>query len=250
MTGRLRRAARRGPRLGLALACGLWAAGAGPLAQAQTVAQTGACRLALAMALDVSSSVDAAEHRLQADGLADALLDPSVVEALLAPGPDGYVAIAVYEWSGRRQQALIADWALMDGVPAIQALAARVRAAPRSHADFPTALGYALGYGATLLARAPDCRKRTIDMAGDGKNNDGFEPRHAYRAFNFNGITVNALVVGGTTRPSLMRYFRDEVLHGPEAFTEVAEDYSDFARAMRLKLLREVRPALVIGDAR
>ena len=242
---------RRGPFRARRLRAGpaLAAMVAALLAAAAPSAAAAACRLALAMALDVSSSVDPREHRLQAHGLADALVDPDVVQALLAPGPGGHVAAAVYEWSGRGQQALVADWTLLSDIGAIQALSDRVRRTPRSHADYPTALGYALGYGATLLARAPDCAKRTLDVAGDGKNNDGFEPRHAYRAFNFNGVTVNALVVGGLSKPSLMQYFNEEVLHGDEAFSEIAEDYDDFARAMRLKLLREVRPALVIGSA-
>lgn len=225
------------------------AAAALALAALPAMAQQ-SCRLALAIALDVSSSVDRGEHRLQADGLADALTQPDVAAAMLAPGPGGHVAIAVYEWSGRNQQVLIADWTPIMSADALAALAARVRAAPRSHADFPTALGYALGYGAVQLARAPDCAKRTIDVAGDGKNNDGFEPRHAYDAFDFRGVTVNALVVGGPDRPDLMHYFEREVLRGPDAFTEIADNYADFARAMRRKLLREVKPALVIGDAR
>jgi Ca-activated chloride channel family protein len=212
-------------------------------------AQDGACRLALVIALDVSSSVDMAEHRLQADGLAAALRSPVVVQALLAPNAGGAVAIAVYEWSGRNQQVLLADWMMMTSNEVIDTLARRVESAPRSHSDFPTALGYALGYGAIQLARAPDCAKHTIDVAGDGTNNEGFEPRNAYAAFDFSGVTVNALVVGGD-RVSLLRYFETEVLRGPDAFTEIAESYADFDRAMTRKLLREVRPPMVIGDTR
>lgn len=226
---------------------GIAVAAALALAAPPALAQGGGCRLALAIALDVSSSVDEAEHRLQADGLADALMQPDVTAALLAPGPGGYVAIAVYEWSGRNQQVLIADWTPMVSADAIATLADRVRRAPRSHADFPTALGYALGYGAVQLARGPDCARQTIDVAGDGKNNDGFEPKHAYRAFDFRGVTVNALVVGGPDREDLIRYFETEVLRGPDAFTETADNYADFGRAMRRKLLREIKPPLVIG---
>lgn len=54
-----------------ALAIGLWAAPAQ------------ACRLALVLAMDVSSSVDAAEDQLQRAGLAAALIDPDVQAAFL-----------------------------------------------------------------------------------------------------------------------------------------------------------------------
>ena len=43
-----------------------------------------ACRLALSLGLDVSSSVDAREYRLQTEGLAAALIAPEVRGAFLA----------------------------------------------------------------------------------------------------------------------------------------------------------------------
>ena len=70
------------------------------------------CRLALALALDVSGSVDQTEYRLQAEGLAAALTDPEV-EAALFTYPAAPVAIAVYEWSASRYQRLLQDWILV-----------------------------------------------------------------------------------------------------------------------------------------
>ena len=54
------------------------------------------CRLALVLALDVSSSVDAIEDRLQRDGLARALLAPEVVRAFVTGEP---VALFAFEGS-------------------------------------------------------------------------------------------------------------------------------------------------------
>ncbi|MEL6103903.1 MAG: DUF1194 domain-containing protein, partial [Pseudomonadota bacterium] len=68
----------------------------------------GDCRLALLLALDVSSSVDMVEDDLQRGGLAAALVAPEVRAAFLA-GPDP-VALAVFEWSGRYNQEIILDW--------------------------------------------------------------------------------------------------------------------------------------------
>ena len=50
--------------------------------------------------MDVSSSVDPGEYRLQVDGLADALLDQEVAFAL----ENGKVRLAVLQWSGAGQQ--------------------------------------------------------------------------------------------------------------------------------------------------
>ena len=58
-----------------------------------------ACRLALVLAMDVSSSVDATEDQLQRGGLAAALIAPEVQDAFIdSPDP---VAILILEWSGR-----------------------------------------------------------------------------------------------------------------------------------------------------
>ena len=206
-------------------------------AAAPISAQAGTCRLALAFALDVSASVDETEYRLQLDGLAAGLRDPAVRAAMLGPG--GGVALAAYEWSGARQQAMIAPWSLITTDLALDAFAARVATHKRKYGEFPTAVGYALGYGSVLLRDAPPCLRRVIDISGDGLSNDGFGPDAAYRAFDFGGVTVNGLVIGGEDL-ELISFYQFTIAHGPGAFVEVARDYTDFARAMRRKLLREI----------
>ena len=62
-----------------------------------------ACRQSLALALDVSASVDAREYVLQLEGVALALEDPAVRAALLDL-PDAPVSLAVFEWSGGSYQ--------------------------------------------------------------------------------------------------------------------------------------------------
>ena len=118
----------------------------------------------------------------------------------------------------------------------------------RSHNDFPTAMGYALGFGANLLQSAPDCLFQTLDMAGDGENNEGFRPDAAYAEFPFGGVVVNGLVINGADyegEVQLIDFYRTEVLHGPGAFLEVAEGFEDYERAMRRKLERELSPRAI-----
>ena len=217
----------------------------GLLASPEAVSASG-CRLALVLALDVSSSVDATEDRLQRGGTAAALNAPEVVEAFFAS--DLPVALAVYEWSGRYNQEIILDWTLIDSRAALSAAAGTVAASLRSHNDFPTAMGYALGFGAGLLERAPDCLEQKLDMAGDGQNNEGFPPSTAYREFAFDGITVNGLVINAADfegEVGLIAYYRRDVLHGPGAFLEIANGFDDFERAMRTKLERELTPPAI-----
>lgn len=202
-----------------------------------------ACRLALVLALDVSSSVDAAEDRLQRGGVVAALTSPEVRAAFFAS--DRPVALTVFEWSGRYNQAILLDWLLIEGPADLLHAAEVVAGSTRSHDDFPTAVGYALGFAAGLLERAPVCEKETVDIAGDGQNNDGFGPAQAYNAFPFEGVTVNGLVINAADfegETGLIAFYRDEVIRGPGAFIEIADGFEDYERAMRRKLERELRP--------
>lgn len=205
------------------------------------------CRLALALALDVSSSVDPAEDALQRGGLAAALIAPEVQAAFFSGHQP--VALAVYEWSGRYNQSMLLDWRLIDDPAALLAAAETIGRSRRATTDQPTAVGYALGFGAGLFRRGPDCLFRTLDVSGDGENNEGFAPAAAYREFPFDGVTVNGLVVNGAdfeAEITLIDFYRSEILHGPGAFLEIAQGFDDFERAMRRKLEREVS-ATAIG---
>ena len=213
------------------------------LCLAAPAAQAVECRLALALAMDVSSSVNPAEDALQRRGLARALLSPDVERAFfIAPQP---VALAVYEWSGRYNQQVLLDWTLIETPEDLYAAAAILAESERSTTKFPTAMGYALGFGATLFQSAPRCLYNTLDMSGDGKNNEGFGPEEAYNAFDFRDIVVNGLAINAAefeAETDLVPYYRTEVLHGPGAFLEIATGFEDFERAMRRKLERELSP--------
>lgn len=200
--------------------------------------------MALQLGMDVSASVDEAEYQLQLSGLASALLDETVMSGFLdGPGP---VALSIFEWSGRFQQTVIVDWVLITSAEDLTQVAERMLRSTRQNQDFPTALGYALGFAATRFETAPPCLFQTLDISGDGQNNDGFPPAAAYAHFDFSAITVNGLAIGGASR-LIEEYYEREVLHGPGAFVEYAQDHNDFAETMRRKLERELR-VLIMGD--
>jgi hypothetical protein len=205
-----------------------------------------ACRLALILAIDVSSSVDAAEDQLQRAGLAAALIAPDVQAAFMT-GRDP-VALFIYEWSGRYNHDDILPWTIIDGPEDLFHAAQTVIKSRRAHDDFPTAMGYALGHAAIQLLQVPQCNFHTIDLAGDGINNEGFTPAQAYAAFPFEAVTVNGLVVHTDDDPAVVAFYRDHVARGPGAFVEIAHGFGDYENAMRRKLIREVTP-LILGNA-
>jgi len=222
----------------LATLCAM-ALGAVPLAAAE-------CRLALVLAMDVSSSVDEAEDALQRGGLASALISAQVEAAVFAsPLP---VAIAVYEWSGRYHQERLVDWTLLHASEDLRAVAETVALSKRRYSEFPTALGHALEYAADLFERGPNCTECVLDIAGDGENNEGFSPGTAYAQFPFDGITVNGLVIEVSdyrAEITVAEYYEKNVLYGPGAFLEVARGFTDYERAIRRKLEREISPRAV-----
>lgn len=213
--------------------------------------QAQACRLALALGLDVSASVDAQEYRMQLEGVAAALQSPPVRDALFnAPG--GPVAVAVYEWSGWQDQRLLLDWVLVTDEAALGGIAARLVGTERAEMSDSTALGQALLEGGALLARAPRCWRRVLDISGDGKNNDGADPDMLEGEPLLAGVTVNGLVIGADTTDGtdlraanigeLSSYFHANVIRGPGAFVQVALGFEDYERAMTRKLVRELAP--------
>ena len=61
------------------------------------------------------------------------------------------------------------------------------------------------------------------------------------------GITVNGLVIQGA-QPDPAVYYRRHVLHGPEAFMVLAQDFADYRAAMTDKLLRELKAEMMLGQ--
>jgi hypothetical protein len=113
----------------------------------------------------------------------------------------------------------------------------------RSEARLSTAIGGALLFGRDLLARMPECEAWTLDLSGDGRNNEGTDPARAYAREDFSDVTVNGLAIGGHER-DIAQYFAAEVIRGPGAFVEVAALHEDFPRAIRRKLERELTERL------
>lgn len=206
------------------------------------------CRLALALGLDVSRSVSDPAYAVQVKGVQAALADADVRAAILTP--EGRVALAIYEWSGRWQQRVIVGWTILETETDIDAVIATLDEVERSFRGV-TAVGRALFFGGRLLLGAPDCAARVLDLSGDGRNNDGPNPTSIYARYNFGDITVNGLAIGGL-EIGILDYYHAEVIRGPGAFVEYAEDWRDFPPVFRRKLLRELSPdlfsAVVIPD--
>ncbi len=202
--------------------------------------------LELVLAVDASSSVGGWEYYTQIHGYADAFRNPEVLRAIQSIGDRG-IAVTLVLWSSAHAQSRVIDWHVIRNVDDAQRFAAALVTANRTSAG-KTAIGNALLYAAKLLTNNDfQGRRRTIDLSGDGSDNDGIGAPRARDLIVANNITINALaIVSGDLK--LETYYRDNVIGGPNAFVEVAKNYASFPPAVLRKLLREIQGLPVSQD--
>lgn len=195
----------------------------------------------LVLALDASASMDRAEFDLQLGGLAAAFRDPAVLEALKNLGPKG-AAVAVTQWGGAGEAKVIVPFARLSSPREARAFGFRISRARRAFFASSTSIATAIDHGAGIIdGNGYGGERRVIDVSGDGIDNGGEDLDAARdRALN-SGVVVNGLPIDADG-VDLADYFRDKVIIGTDAFVEPAADFSDFGRAIREKLIRELRP--------
>lgn len=219
----------------------------GAIGHGAAAAQAVPVDLELAMGIDVSGSIDDDEARLQRSGYIAAFRHPAVIDAI-AHGRHRRIAAAYYEWAGFGHMRIVADWTLIDGPAAAHAFADRLSLDPPQTAA-RTAIGDAIAFAVPFFqANAFIGTRRVIDLSGDGPNNWGglvaVQRDQAVAA----GVTINGLPIindrpsrfGGPPMPDLDLYYRHCVIGGPGAFIVVANNFEDFGRAVRRKMILEI----------
>ena len=219
------------------------------LAAAPARADT-AVDLELVLAVDVSGSIDPVEARLQRRGYLAALTSQEVLNAITG-GFLGRVAIAYFEWAGARYKANHVDWHVVETLDDARRLAKAIDAAPPSR-ERRTSISAAIEYAMPLFdANGIEGTRRVIDISGDGPNNGGLLVTDARDWAVAQGVTINGLPIvndrpnrfGIPNLKDLDRYYVNCVTGGLGAFVVVAEDFHDFARAIRKKLVLEIAGA-------
>ncbi|MBB5721473.1 Ca-activated chloride channel family protein [Loktanella ponticola] len=197
-----------------------------------------ACDTALVLSIDVSNSVDPAEYRLQVDGMADALLDPEIVDAMVA----GYVAIAVMQWSGQDRQETSIAWRQIRSALDAERLSVDARLIPRAFVLSDTAPAEAMYYAVDLFHSAPDCKRRVIDISGDGTANAGADPARARQFAQRNGITINGIAIE-SMGVAITSFFQRQIITR-DGFVITARTHREYPDAIRRKIIRELSQAL------
>ncbi|ONG46521.1 hypothetical protein BKE38_25340 [Pseudoroseomonas deserti] len=232
------------------LSAGLIAAPAlltGRRAQANTTSANEPVDIELALAVDVSRSVDAEEQELQFRGYAAAFRDQRLIDGI-SRGAIGAIAVSFFTWSDWNVQELLVPWMRIDGAATAEAFAGAIDAAPR-RTHLYTSISAAIDFAATLFGQGFEGTRQVVDISGDGVNNSGRPLAEARAAALDRGIVLNGLAVLDRTpppsqfaalNPPLDEYYRDQVIGGPGAFLMVAEGFDAFENAVRRKIIREI----------
>jgi len=192
-----------------------------------------ACEVALALTVDISGSVDKQEYALQMNGLAGALRDATVADALI----DKKASIMLVQWTGTSRQVVSVNWEQMLTLDDVESFAKRVETAPREWRNFSTAIGDALTFTSGQFSAVSECKRKVIDVSGDGYSNEGVEPLALRKNLVEDGFTINGLAIEGSA-DDLTSYYRDHVIVGPRAFVMTANTFDEYPKRIKQKLFR------------
>ncbi|KPP88714.1 MAG: Protein of unknown function (DUF1194) [Rhodobacteraceae bacterium HLUCCO07] len=200
----------------------------------------------LVLAVDVSRSMQLNELDIQRRGYAEALQSPEVIEAITG-GMIGAIALSYVEWGGAGSYRLIVPWTRIESAED----AGRVADIIEGHFETTlrqTSISWAIDLSLDLFqSNNFNGLRRVIDVSGDGPNNSGTPVDAARDRALAQGIIINGLPL--MTRdamsdrwgiPDLDAYYRNCVIGGPGAFVIPVRDSSEFASAVRRKLVLEI----------
>lgn len=218
---------------------------------------------ALIVAVDVSNSVDDERYRLQMEGIAQALEDPEVIQAIVG-GSSGGILFSMVTWADRPKVSL--PWTRINNANDARAAALRVRALPRQGGEFTCMSRMMRFVSDKIVPQIPaKAAKVVLDVSGDGRDNCNEEqPIGTVRDELVSyGVTVNGLPIleaedeetrqtapvrsylpSEQTTGSLESWFRKNVKGGPGSFVLPANGYADFGRAIRQKFVLEISSLL------
>lgn len=201
--------------------------------------------LALVLAVDVSSSMEADEQGLQRAGFVEAFRSSLVHEAI-RNGATGRIAVTYVEWSGSKDQVVLVPWMIIDGPEKAQTFAAHLASKPVRQAGM-TSISGVIDFSRHLFNElGGETTRRVIDISGDGPNNDGRKVVLARDEAVAEGITINGLPImferssGAPETDSLDVYYRECVIGGLGAFVMPLHDAEQFAMVIRTKIMREI----------
>jgi len=210
----------------------------------------------LITAIDVSGSIEAADERLELEGMARAVVDPRFLHAI-ERGRHGRIGFIAFTWANGEFVPLV-PWTLIGSKTDAEQVAELLRTAhgmpmlgyaiPRPSAVRSWRRGRATDVSAAIEraievgAAAPFASHRSvINICANGIDNVGAGPDAMRDWASDQGLIVNGLVLGHRgDADQIAAYFREHVQAGPGSFVIEARAYEDIADAMLAKFVIEL----------
>lgn len=205
-------------------------------------------------AVDVSNSIMRHEEWLELEGLAKAIVDPAVLNAIEG-GRYGRIGFAVFTWSSGGHFEILVPWTLIASIEDAKRVAVRLRGfriarsswqrldngsgARGKTPELRTDISGTIDFAAAQALAAPYAAQRSvINVCANGADNVAQDPRAARDRALAAGIVINGLVIGGSK--GLADYFRERVQGGPGSFVTQLTKPEAVAAAMIDKLLHDL----------
>ena len=211
--------------------------------------------------------MDLNELRLQRLGYVSAFRDPALLTAI-ASGPLRRIAVTYVEWAGVSQHWTLVPWTIIEGRDSASTFADQLENSSLA-GDGHTSMSLGLLFSARQFEQTSLVAIRNvIDVSGDGPSDHG-PPITDVRDFIVaRGITINGLPLSSPVpraaldsdlrtssdgRIDINAYYQDCVIGGSGAFIMPVNALSQFAGAIRRKLILEIagsRPRIIAAASR
>jgi hypothetical protein len=200
--------------------------------------------VALVLAVDGSGSINTEEFHLQRQAIVSALRDPGVLQAI---DNAGSVAATVLFWGDPAWPVQETGFVHIEGQQDVEVLVTAIESMPRRVLG-NTGLSMGLSAALDRLETVRCAHRSVINVSADGS--DTVIPRRKRLAPSLRevraraealNVTINALIISSEEH-YLKSYFEKQVITGPEAFVMEIGSFSDYAEALRRKLMREIAP--------
>ncbi len=226
----------------LALGCALLIARAAP-------AEDLATDVNIVTGLDISNSIGLDDMRLEIAGMAQAIRDPQVLQAIRR-GPHRRIGFAVFAWH-HSQFPTVVSWTLIESEGDALAVSRAIEARRRVDVELEgraqvawyigrlTDLSRAIDHANDMLLTAPFAADRAvINIVGNGEDNVGEDASFARDRVVEREGTVNGVVLGDD--PGAVDYYRRQVIGGPGAFVMSTKDAATLVEVFARKFLRDI----------
>lgn len=202
------------------------------------------CALALSLVVDISSSIDHNEYKLQMEGMARAFQSERISNLI----ESNNLPIAINLMTFSDDVVIHIPWVILHSAQDARNFGTRIQEIRRPERYLYTNIRGAINVSLSTMNDIPcEPEEKIIDISADGTHNGGYneetEEQLADKAINM-GVRINALPIltffNEESNNSVFNYLNDNYVIPTGGFVVRSTGFEDFARAILHKLSMEI----------